>query len=181
MIQSIQNDIKIKKMEGLSDRILEWASKNEIDVISYMDLKNCAKLEDIFQNFRFIILHLPVSDLNTGHYVAIWIKNGTFMYFDSYGLSTEKDIIKSDYVMRQGVETINMLPRLIADYQRRGGKFSYNSYKFQDYKNEGISTCGPHCLVRLKNANLDHHEYNEYFKFKGIDRDSLVSLMTWII
>ena len=128
MIRSVQNDIKMKKMEGLSDRILEWASKNEIDVISYMDLKNYEKLEDIFQNFRFIILHLPVSDLNTGHYVAIWIKNGTFMYFDSYGLSTEKDIIKSDYLMRQGVETINMLPNLIADFQRRSKKNKTKEY-----------------------------------------------------
>ena len=67
------------------------------------------------------------------------------------------------------------LIKLIIDYKRRGGIFTYNAVRFQQYN---TSPCARQCVSRLRHKEMTHKQYEMYLKYKNLTPDELVILMT---
>ena len=177
--KSLQTEIKDEKSEALSEAQIEYATKNNIDVVSILDIKG-ETMDDLFSFKSKLILHLPTTSKNNGHYVAVWIYNGTFYFYDSYGMSLQQNLSLSTYLQSQGLDKKSILPNMIQRWMNNGGNVSENNFRHQTL-DERVSTCGKHAIIRLMHANLNHYEYNNFLNFKNISKDDLVSLLCYLV
>ena len=136
MEQNDSDDLKkeiIEKFESLSP------IGNLFDVInynSYEDLNKFSTIEQLFQNSLNVILFFPVEDQFNGHYTCMMFHQdiNTISYFCSYGLSPMRNIIMSNYLKKFNEQTLRLLPNLILNFTKMGGKFLINSYQYQEKK-----------------------------------------------
>ena len=149
------------------------------NVVTYEKIKSFKDIRDL----SGYIIYMPVETKNFGHYITIWFNRDAtgvydytkLFYFDSYGYSPEQTVRHSSYMKKTPERDEYYLLNLIISYKRQGGLVSYNSKQLQKLE---ASTCARHCLIRLLYSHLSHADYEKFLKFKSLNPDELVTLMT---
>jgi hypothetical protein len=185
------SDLEMRKFNTLLEKVnflqtqsttfdqLTYALHDDVEIVNYLDLPNYTSIEQLFSNSLNVILFFPVEDKFNGHYACMMFHPdlNTISYFCSYGFSPMRNIILSNYLKKFNEQTLRLLPNLILNFTRMGGKFLTNSYQFQEKKNS-VSVCGQHCVFRIMNRDIiNPTEYQKFFKLYNLTPDQIVSLV----
>ena len=179
---------------SLSDDDIREYMKGDVNIVSYLDLPNVAKLEDLFMNStdgsirsNNVVFHIPVGSQSAGHWTCGWLDGDTgtpvFHYWCPYGFSIHENITKSPYLMHSEDRDDYALVYLVKQFVKEGGKVIQNPFRLQVLK-YGVNTCGRHCIARLLHKQMSNRQYYDYMnslvKTKKLTPDELVSLvMLW--
>jgi len=158
---------------SLSDSDLKRLIPN-VNIIKYNDLANYNNIDELLQGKPTIIL-FELTENNNGHWISIFKNNNTIYFFDSYGIKIED---QKKYMNKQFFRKINYLSKMLKDSPY---KVDYNANKYQEMS-DNISTCGRHCVVRLKCQDLNDEEYKDIItdacNESGLNPDELVVELT---
>jgi hypothetical protein len=182
-MMNLQQEINYIKEQAVAEKVIEFFSRYKIEVLTYLDLVDRFKtLDDLFKKYPFVILHYPSSyDGRSGHYVAIWRYNNTFYHFCPYGMSIQQNIEKAHHLsLPQNKYKKNLFINMVNDFINKGGNIDINTRQIQKFGND-IATCSRHCLVRLKKYYMSNEQYYQFFNYKNMDKDDLVSLLTYFM
>jgi len=121
-------------------------------------------------NTVFVLLMVKGGSKNVGHWVAIIRhENGTYSYYDPYGMTVEQDLA----IAHEGGQLVKLLTQV---------HFDTNHVRHQQMKSH-VNTCGRHCAVRsvfheLTNAQYNAKVINTVVPTQLPTADALVSLIT---
>ena len=177
--KTLEDKIRYEEKQPTNFEQLKYALHNDVEIIDYLDLANYNKIEQLFINSLNVIIFFPVESEFNGHYTCMmyYPEEHVISYFCPYGFSPLRNIILSNYLKRFDANTLSLLPNLIKDFCRNGGKFLINSHQFQSQKNS-ISTCGKYSVMRILNRNImDPIKFREFLKMYGLSCDQIVSLV----
>lgn len=180
---NLLQEINYIKEQAVAERVIEFFSRNKVEVLTYLDLVGRFKtLQDLFNKYPFVILHYPSSyDGRNGHYVALWVHKGVFYHFCPYGLSIQQNIEKAHHLsLPMNFYKKNLFLSMVNDWIMKGGRVDINNRQIQKFGND-IATCSRHCLVRLKKYYMSNEQYYHFFNYKNMDKDDLVSLLTYFM
>ena len=175
---------------SLSDDDIREYMKGDVNVVSYLDLPNVAKLQDLFTNptdgsvrSNNVVFHIPVGSQSAGHWTCGWLDGNTFNYWCPYAMTINENITKSPYLMHTEDKNDYALVYLVKQFVSQGGKLVQNPFKVQQLKS-GTNTCGRHIVARLLHKQMTNRQYYDYItslqKTKKLSPDELVSLvMLW--
>jgi hypothetical protein len=178
---TIEKNIK----ESISEtQLLQYFGYNiSDDIITYSQLDDYKTIEELLPNNYDYKIILIEESKNNGHWVLLTRYGNVIEYFNSYGAapSYEIDLLDNqrNIELDQDDKYLNKLLTLGLDKF----KIIYNKKRFQKLE-DGINTCGRHCILRLLmllNFKMDLERYIEYMenlkkKFK-MDYDQLVSMI----
>ena len=175
---SCEQLVKFYKSKDLSgDDIVELTGKS---VVIYSDLKKYKNIESLLGKENYTVLLYQTSAINTGHYVALFIRfDGTLCFCDSYGYAP-------DSPQQLGLTPFDeKLPRylttLIDKWTSSGKKFEYSKYDYQS-KSPGIAVCGRYASFMVKCGR--HMTFREIERFLTQNQsafltpDSIITLLT---
>lgn len=183
--------------KSLSDKDIKRILGEKTQIITYTDLANISKLEDLFVHNSFVII-IFFTRVNYGHWICLFLNKEGVNFFDPYSLLPDQqlDWKIDDNFRREQNEDYPHLTFLLYDYSlRTGDPIVYNDYKFQK-KGNSITTCGRHVIMRILLQGLSCDEYTNYilslcdllssslrdYNHKGnIDPDKLVTIITNIL
>ena len=177
--KTLEDKINYEKKRPTNFEQLRYALHNDVNIVDYTDLANVGNIEQLFQNSLNCIIFFPVESEFQGHYTCMMFHpdNHLISYFCSYGFSPMRNVILSNYLKRFDENMLRVLPNLIKQFCKGGGKFLINAHQFQSNKNN-ISTCGQHTVMRILNRNIiDPVEYREFLKMYNLKPDEIVSLV----
>ena len=145
---------------SLSDDDIREYLNDDVNIVSYLDLPNINRLQDLFKTSDNLVIHIPVQSQSAGHWTCSFMSEDmkTFNYFCPYAFTPYKNITKSPYLTHAEDKNDFALVYLIKQFLREGGKVSVNKYKIQQLKN-GVNTCGRHCIARLLHKQLNNKQY----------------------
>lgn len=178
---NILNLIRKKESLPISDSDLRKIIGYDIPVVSYHDLPNYSRLEDIWGGRKQFIL-LMESRFNSGHFVSIIYSDltNTIEFYDPYG-NTHNTLIKklNYYVSENGQYFLNNLFKQFQ--QMTNCRILYNRYVYQT-SHDQIQTCGRHCAVRIlfsQQNNVEYHRNLQQIKDQySIPYDDMITMMT---
>lgn len=160
---------------ALSDVDIKRALGNDTLILSYNELAKYKSVEDILRNHHSaIILYINQGD-NCGHWTCLIKHPDRVEFFDSYGGSMNGRPDAEFQFIDKEQRKINYrgapyLSKLLYDYAKRGGVVEYNHHQLQK-EGSGISTCGRHCIVRIKTRHIPLNTYASMIKrFNNIDK-----------
>lgn len=144
-------------------RLLEATSLSDVDIkgllpgiriVAYPALTRVRSLYDVCDAFGRLVIFFETTATNVGHWTCLWLMNGHWQYFDSYGYAPDDD----RYFVATG--ELRILRETSAPLSRLMGPDAgnYSSIDFQS-KHPGIDTCGRHVVVRLWNRELSDRTY----------------------
>ena len=112
--------------------------------MKYSELENINDLNDILTEVKDYRIVLIESQYNVGHWTCITRNNDQYVWFDSYGLAPDQEFqfipVRMQKILDEGGKP---LTKLLIKLKQNGGKWNYNTIKFQ--KQEPlINTCGRH-------------------------------------
>ena len=55
---------------SLSDDDIREYLKNDVNIVSYLDLPNVSRLQDRFTNSNNVVFHIPVGSQSAGHWTC---------------------------------------------------------------------------------------------------------------
>lgn len=164
-----------------SEEVKKIAGK-DINVVTYNELKNYDKLDDIFRNSGCLILyetHDVGVDKKSGHWTIVY-KNGKnkVTYFDSYGnfIDQPLDIIDKSFSKRIG-QYYPILSKLLYESPY---EIHYNNYPLQS-KDPLIATCGRYAGLAYRNRYMDIDQFVDVFKKyknRGYNLDEIIVGLT---
>lgn len=103
----------------------------------------------------------PADTTLEGHWLALIDRGSEVEVFDPYGGTSDPWNLTHTFVDGGAAELARMgepAPLVEAMLARSGRTASYNSRRFQRLQ-EGVGTCGFHCLHRLRHWDLGDDEY----------------------
>lgn len=158
--------------KSLSGQEMLKAVSGKAKVMTYPDLTKYNDLDKALGKHKAIFLLYPYKDEPHvyGHWTLI-MKNGkTVDFFDSYNYKPDDELkfAKNEYRETHNME-LPHLTKLLLKEVNKGNKVDYSNYKLQSKDNQ-ITTCGRHCIVRLILRHLTNDEY--YKLMKNIKNDS---------
>ena len=177
--KTLEDKIRYEEKQPTTFDQLRYALRNDVAIFDYTDLANINNIEQLFQNSLNVIIFFPVENEFQGHYVCMmyYPDNHVISYFCPYGMSPMRNIILSNYLKRFDESMLRVLPNLIKNFCKNGGKFLINAHQLQSSKNS-ISTCGRHVTMRILNRNIiDPTDYREFLKMYKLTPDQIVSLV----
>lgn len=178
--ENLELEIINYEKKALSWQEIRRFFEGNVNIISYEDLFHIESINEIFDENNRVILFYPVESKFSGHYVALWKNNENYIsYYDPYGMTPMEDINHSSYLLRNKYNAYS-LPYLFRKFRKAGGVVDINNFRNQEIK-QSINTCGRHCMIRLLHKHLNHYEYNQYLKYRGLSKDIIVSFLTWFV
>jgi len=158
----LNRTLQLAERYSLSDDDIREYLKDDVNIVSYLDLPNINRLQDLFKTSDNLVIHIPVQSQSAGHWTCSFMSEDmkTFNYWCPYAFTPYENITKSPYLMHSEDKNDFTLVYLIKQFLREGGKVSVNKYKIQQLKN-GINTCGRHCIARLLHKQLNNKQYYE--------------------
>ena len=177
--KTLEDKIRYEEKQPTTFDQLRYALHNDVNIVDYTDLMNINNIEQLFENSLNCIVFFPVENEFQGHYTCMmyYPDNHLISYFCPYGMSPMRNIILSNYLKRFNENMLRMLPNLIKEFCKSGGKFLINSYPLQSKKNN-ISTCGKMTTMRILNREIsDPTDYKNFLKMYGLTPDQIVSLV----
>jgi hypothetical protein len=169
--------IKEKAAKSTTDVAIRDALNDDVEIVLYTDLEKVKKITDLFTKTNNIVLLFPVDSRNSGHYVALlyYPDMNAMSVFDPYGMSIFEDIQYATYLRKVDQRTRESLPRLI---QESGLRVNINKIPFQELDDD-IQTCAHHVVARILFRDIYHHsEYKKFMKYKSLNPDEIVTLMS---
>lgn len=168
----LQELLDIEQQKALDkDDVLKMSYRKNLRYLYYDDIKKTDTLKKLLPEASSGLLLLFVmhgGSSKIGHFCLLFRhpRSGTHV-FDPYGMGLHKilDITGSN----------DKLERLI-----RGHDVHINKHKYQQmHKGDAaINTCGRHCITRWNCAQMKVSEYEDLMHHRGIDPDTIVTLMT---
>ena len=148
---------------------------HKCNLVAYSSLHLIKSIDELLGKHRKCVLLYQTSK-NYGHYVAIWEYNNTIFFSDSYGGIVDSQLKYVPHDMKEELNSNhNYLIRLMYN---SGKKVEFNQYELQSRDPE-VSTCGRHCVERLRFPEISIDEYYKIFKdaSKFIPIDELICLL----
>ena len=146
-------------------------------IMKYSDLTKYKIIEQLLPKTNSYAFLLYENSHNKGHWVVIsrykYLKNDKedlIEFFDSYGEKIDAELNwnheKQNELLGQGHKILTEL------LKKTDKKVIYNPFKYQGDE-QMISTCGRHCVFRIKNLLDCKRNLNQYFIFmKEIKKES---------
>lgn len=148
---------------------------NKANLFSYSQLHNIKSIDELLGQYKKAVL-LYHTSANYGHYVCVWEYNNTIFFFDSYGgvVDSQLKFLPKD-LKKELNSNHNYLIRLMYN---SGLNVEFNQYQLQS-REPNITTCGRHCVERLRFPEISIDEYYKIFKeaSKFMPIDELIVLL----
>lgn len=161
--------IDIKKLLG-----------GKVKVILYSDLINYSSLDELLHPYGCVVILYMQKKIKNGfygHWCCIFkINDNEVEFFDPIGVWIDSEIdgrLESSFRKENNLE-YPLLSYLIY-YTGLKYKLYYNHIRFQ---NRNTSTCGRHCVIRLRNRNMKLEDYEDYIFSWGPNADITVCNLT---
>ena len=179
----LNRTLQLAERYSLSDDDIREYLNDDVNIVSYLDLPNINRLQDLFKTSDNLVIHIPVQSQSAGHWVCAYMSGNTFNYFCPYAMTIHENITKSPYLMHTEDKNDYALVYLVKQFVKEGGKVIQNPFKVQQLKS-GTNTCGRHIVARLLHKQMNNRQYYDYItslvKSKKLTPDELVSLvMLW--
>jgi len=123
-------------------------------------------------------------EVSIGHWLGMIRTGNSIEVFDPYGAKPGGDpwYLDHTFVSPQSLIALKESAPIVRQWAMRNNLTpTFNPYKYQQMKN-GINTCGRHCCVRVKNADMSESEYHAYIqqlcRTYRCSPDQLVTAMT---
>lgn len=169
-------DIKKELNYAMSGNdILEFLG-NECNLLLYRELIG-KSLNEILGPYKACVILYETYKENRGHWCVLFeVEPNLIEMFDPYGhiINSTLKHMNPNLKKKYNIDGSHLIRELIDSKYKY---IEYNNYPLQEHKN-GISTCGRHCCVRLKNRNLTLDEYYTFMKSFGLNFDKLVCHFT---
>lgn len=146
-------------------------------IIRYSDLSSFQSISELFSKMGVPCLALlyQTKDVNTGHWVALIKQPDKLIVYDSYGFGRlDAELQYTTY------DKTALLSQLVAREKEDNPNFSVqvNKKRYQS-KNDHISTCGRHTIVRILLYSLNTNQFDRFMESVPIqNKDDMVTLMT---
>ena len=148
---------------------------NKCNLVLYSDVHKIPTIDVLLGPHRKCVLLYQTSH-NYGHWCCVWEHNNTIFFFDSYGSMPDSQLkfVPPD-LKKELNSNHNYLIRLLYN---SGKKVEFNQYQFQK-REPDVSTCGRHCIARLRFPEISIDDYHDIFKDanKYIENDELICLL----
>lgn len=149
----------------------------ETTIHEFPDLIHMDSLHELFGQSGAAVILIETAT-NRGHWICCLESNGTFEWFDSYGLryGAEMKYVSEEFKEQSG-EHKSVIDRLIknSDYSH----IIYNGIQLQDFSKEDNS-CGRFCAVRVNMRDMPLKEFQKYLTSqKGLTPTDVVVSLTW--
>ena len=142
-------------------------------LVIYDDLVHYHRLIDLVKYGEVIILHIPVENKMSGHWVMLWRNREGFNYFCPYALAI-------DQIMYSGSQFGQSLPHLSRLILTHPGQVMFNEIPLQQHK-ANVNTCGRWCIVRAMCRDMTEVEFSHFIGSQETDfwtPDRLVTSFT---
>lgn len=140
----------------------------DIPVVMYDDIIQCQNIDQLLgENNTMVIFYPAFKDQNVtmGHYTCL-IKNTkhkTYYYYDplAYNIDEYKKFTFQRNQLYQ--EKQNSLVKHMLKKLNNGYVIDFNNHQHQSRKPD-VSTCGYHCVSRIKYASVSNDDYDRLLK-----------------
>jgi len=140
---------QLSKMVGSNEFYKLLGKSVNTKIMKYSELENINDLNDILTEVKDYRIVLIESQYNVGHWTCITRNNDQYVWFDSYGLAPDQEFqfipVRMQKILDEGGKP---LTKLLSKLKQNGGKWNYNTIKFQKQET-GINTCGRHVVNYL--------------------------------
>jgi hypothetical protein len=154
----------------LSDDDIRNFFHGDIAIVNYNDLNKYNNINQILDlNKNGVVILVPMTDLNRGHWVGLCKRDNIIYFFDSYGDKIEDELKHSKLNLKPG----NLLiPLLKSNYD-----IHYNEHKLQS-DGPDIQTCGRWVCCFIA-SNMSTDEFYNYIiqlqnKYDNVPLDYLI-------
>lgn len=166
--------IKYYMSNPTSGEYISRCMNGNCNIISYGDLANYDNIDDIMINGCCFIL--VETKRNNGHWIVVFKLNGNNIeVFNSYGGFIDMELSYVPQNLRKSLG--EDYPHLTALLLNSKYNVHYNDYPLQAM-NRNISTCGRHCIMRVRNRNKNIDTYSKILSSSEYTPDELVTRMT---
>jgi len=130
---------------SISYMVSDTDLKNKIQipckVIQLPELNNCNDIIDYLPSDLCCLVMLVETKPHSGHWTNLIRDNNNLIYFDSYGVKPDGELVNISDHEKQLLDEKPILTYLLDQAKDDGFRVSYNKTQFQQYGN-GINTCG---------------------------------------
>ena len=148
--------------EPLGDDDIKFYFPNA-KILKYSELNNYKTLDEIIPKDKDFFFLLYENSPNRGHWTVVSKNNKEAEYFDSYGGAPDNPLNWNNKETNKELEQDKK--KLTSLFNHSNLKVIFNPIKYQE-EGDDISTCGRHCVFRIKNMKegKNLHEYYELMK-----------------
>jgi hypothetical protein len=134
---------EMAKMVGSNDFSKMLGSDANNKIMKYSGFEDKNDINEVIPESRGYRIVLIETKHNTGHWTClVRYDEKTLVWFDSYGLAPDQEFDFIPVKMQEILdEQAKPLTRLLKNFKSIGGKYNYNTIKFQQ-QIDGINTCG---------------------------------------
>lgn len=180
------DNTKIEKLINvpLTDDEINRMLHEKTNIILYRDIHKYNCIDDMLDPYNCCVILLE-REPNYGHWVAVTKHNNDIEFFNSYGSSMapypdDSLLLIDDEFRKKSFQDYPYLSELLYNSQY---ELFYNEFQFQK-KEDGIKTCGRHCVIRCILKDLNIYEYKKFLDYLcekleiNYDYDFLVTFLT---
>ena len=136
--------------------------------ILYSKLQGVENIASFMEGKRNLLILLDPPNESIGHFVLLIFKSNNYAcFFDPYGNSLKKLLL----ILGLNTHLLDLL---------KGYRVEENHERYEKSAKK-IQTCGRMCLMRGLNSEMTNEEFRNYFHFRNIHLDELVTLTTQFI
>ena len=161
-MSSIENIVKDGENYAFTEDDLRDMTEHKYEIIAYEDLEKYDTIDEVLGKNNGAVILFQNESANSGHWVGLWKKDNTIMYFDSYGLNPDDEIQFTKYTMREYNMSGDTEPHLTHLLNKSNYKISPNKVKLQRFKDHS-NTCGRWIGWRLRHKDLSHEQFGKLF------------------
>jgi len=145
-----------------------------VPIITYNELPKYGTIDKILPHSGSYAIILYQNSPNSGHWVALYRRGDSILYFCSYGSKIDSQLkwVSADENKKMGINA----PYLSQMLEASPYKVYFNTIKHQD-EDRRISTCGRFCIAFIKamKRGMDMAEFNKRLSASGLPADIVVS------
>jgi hypothetical protein len=166
---------------SLSNEDIRTLLNGQVNILTYPELMKFNDIEDVLGPYNACVI-LYMNKKNYGHWCCLFkTKDGRISFFDPYGGNNLPDEELKQIPEHFREESGQTYPHLTWLLYKSGYPVEYNDHRYQKLQQD-VNTCGRHCIVRLRNKDLNSDQYYQMMKHEsqelGMDYDELVTAMT---
>jgi hypothetical protein len=134
-------------------------------IVRYEELVDYDRIEELLPERRSaIVLFVATEGRASGHWAALMRSDSHIMFFDSYGLRPDKNLLFAPKNLRKGLNQDKPhLSYLLNHALKDGFKVSFNETKYQS-DNVSIQTCGRWVVSRISFNKYEVNNTPENYK-----------------
>ena len=160
------SQIKTLMLTPLSDADIKRYLPNT-PIIKYEELSNFDSIEELLPKAKSSVIILAEQRESVGHWFSVFRNNNNICYFDPFGYRVDKALLFTPIYLRRGLgQKIPFLSHLLNQALDNGFIVSFNQHDYQNRDDTAISTCGRHCVnrIRFNNQSIDFRP-EDYFRY----------------